>query len=144
MSRRAQETGSLDSSPTVDFTDRFERAGGSGKPRYGQLTVCWAPTDEEARRTVQEWWPTAALSGTLSTELATPELFESATELAREEDVEESILCSADPARHFQKLKEFVDASFDHVYVHQVGPRQEDFFRFYEKEILPEARFRRI
>ena len=122
----------MDSSPTVDFTDRFERAGGSGKPRYGQLTVCWAPTDEEARRTVQEWWPTAALSGTLS------------TELAREEDVEESILCSADPARHLEKLKEFVDAGFDHVYVHQVGPRQEDFFRFYEKEILPEARFRRI
>ena len=56
--------------------DRFERAGGAGKPTYGQLTVCWAPTDEEARRTAHEWWPTAALAGQLWTELATPELFQ--------------------------------------------------------------------
>ncbi|MGH9322055.1 MAG: TIGR03557 family F420-dependent LLM class oxidoreductase [Vicinamibacteria bacterium] len=130
--------------PDREFIDRFERAGGSGKPTYGQLTVCWAPTDEEACRTAHEWWPTAALPGKLSSEVATPDLFESATELAREEDVADSILCSADPARHLEKLTEFVDAGFDHVYVHQVGPRQEDFFRFYEKEVLPEARFRRI
>ncbi len=117
--------------------DRFERAGGTGKPTYGKLTVCFAPTDEVARRTAHEWWPTGALSGQLASELATPELFESATELARAEDVTKSILCSADPGKHVRKLKEFVDAGFSHVYVHQVGPRQEDFFRFYQREVLP-------
>jgi G6PDH family F420-dependent oxidoreductase len=119
--------------------EQFERAGGEGKPKYGKLTVCWAPTDEEARRTAHEWWPTAALNGRLSTELATPELFENATDLARSEDVGRSILCSADPEKHLTKLEEFEEAGFSHVYVHQVGPRQEDFFRFYQREVLPEA-----
>jgi len=27
---------------------------------------------------------------------------------------------------------------FDHVYIHQVGPDQEGFFRFCEREILPQ------
>ncbi len=119
--------------------DSFERAGGAGKPTYGLLTVCWAPTDEEARRTAHEWWPTAALAGQLWTELATPELFQSATELARSEDIAKSILCSSDPEKHAKKLKEFVAAGFSHVYVHQVGPRQEDFFRFYQRQVLPEV-----
>jgi len=32
-----------------------------------------------------------------------------------------------------------VKAGFDHVYVHQVGPDQEGFMRFYEREILPHS-----
>jgi hypothetical protein len=30
-----------------------------------------------------------------------------------------------------------VKAGFDHVYVHQVGPDQAGFMRFYQREILP-------
>jgi len=36
-------------------------------------------------------------------------------------------------------IREFVAAGFDHVYVHQVGPDQEGFLDFYEREILPAA-----
>jgi hypothetical protein len=35
------------------------------------------------------------------------------------------------------KIREFADAGFDHVYVHQVGPDQGPFFSFYEREVLP-------
>jgi hypothetical protein len=27
---------------------------------------------------------------------------------------------------------------YDHIYVHQIGPKQEEFFQFYERNILPE------
>jgi coenzyme F420-dependent glucose-6-phosphate dehydrogenase len=40
-------------------------------------------------------------------------------------------------------IQEFIDAGYDHVYVHQVGPDQEGFFRFAEREILPALRERR-
>ena len=40
---------------------------------------------------------------------------------------------------HLEAIESFADAGFDHVYVHQVGPNQEGFFDFYEREILPEA-----
>jgi hypothetical protein len=35
-------------------------------------------------------------------------------------------------------LQKFIDGGFDHVYIHQVGPDQEGFFRFYQRHILPE------
>jgi hypothetical protein len=31
----------------------------------------------------------------------------------------------------------FLEAGFDHVYVHQVGPDQKGFFDFYAREVLP-------
>lgn len=33
-----------------------------------------------------------------------------------------------------------VDAGFDEVYVSQIGPDQESFLRFYEREVLPAFR----
>ncbi len=55
----------------------------------------------------------------------------------REEDVAESILCGADVDRHLAAIQKFVDAGYDHVYIHQVGPDQSGFLRFYQERILP-------
>ena len=55
------------------------------------------------------------------------------------EAVKKEIVCGPDPQRHLDGIGEFVTAGFDHVYVHQVGPDQEGFMRFYEREILPNA-----
>ena len=33
-----------------------------------------------------------------------------------------------------------LDAGYDHVHVDQVGPDQEGFFQFYEREVLPHFR----
>jgi hypothetical protein len=49
-------------------------------------------------------------------------------------------LCGPDAGAHLEAIGEFADAGFDHVYVHQVGPDQEGFIAFYEREVLPEAR----
>jgi len=64
-----------------------KNAGGKGKPRYGQVTVCWAESEEEGRRTALEWWPNVGLKGDLSQDLALPEHFEQASEHVTEEDV---------------------------------------------------------
>ena len=34
-------------------------------------------------------------------------------------------------------IRAFIKGGFDHVCVHQVGPDQEGFMRFYAREILP-------
>lgn len=54
-----------------------------------------------------------------------------------EEDVVELVACGPDPDTHIEMIERYTDAGFDHVYVHQVGPNQADFFDFYEREILP-------
>ena len=128
--------GFVGTSPDRELIETFEQAGGAGKPRYGQLTVCWAETEEEAKRTAHEFWPNAAVKGDLSQELPLPEHFEQASQNVTEDDVAETIVCGPDPERHLEQLRQYVDAGYDHVYVHQVGPDQEGFFRFCEREII--------
>jgi coenzyme F420-dependent glucose-6-phosphate dehydrogenase len=129
--------GLITTAPETDLLKRFEGGGGTGKPSYGQLTVCWAQDEASARRTAYEYWPTAAVRGELNQELPTPTHFEQVAKMVREEDVAQAIICGPDPERHIAGVKAFVDAGYDHVYVHQIGPDQEGFFRFYAREVLP-------
>jgi coenzyme F420-dependent glucose-6-phosphate dehydrogenase len=131
--------GLVSTAPDPELVERFERAGGRG-PRYGQLTVCWAASEEEARRTAHEWWPNAALTGPLSQELPLPSHFEEAARMVSEDDVAETVVCGADPEAHLEGIARFATAGFDHVYVHQVGPDQEGFLDFYASEVIPGIR----
>jgi coenzyme F420-dependent glucose-6-phosphate dehydrogenase len=127
-------------SPNAEARKEFEAAGAQGKPRIGQLHVCWAASDAEARRIAHEWWPNAGLQGELSVELPLPRHFEQAVATVREEDIARAMVCSADPERHVAAIEEFARAGFDKVYVAQAGRDQEGFFRFYEREVLPRLR----
>lgn len=124
--------------PDEELLGRFDSGGGSGKPRYGQLHVCYADDEAQARKRAHEIWPNAAMSGSLGQELATTEDYEAVAQLVREEDVAESVVCGPDPERHLEAIREYEQAGFTHVFVHQVGLEQEPFLRFYAERILPE------
>jgi G6PDH family F420-dependent oxidoreductase len=115
----------------------FDEAGGKGKPKYGQVTVCYAESQSEAKATALKWWPNAALEGELMQELPTPAHFEQATSWVDEDAIAQKIPCGPDPETHIQAIREYSDAGYTHVYVHQVGPDQASFFKFYEREVLP-------
>ena len=124
-------------SPEAEQVKIFERAGGKGKPKYAELSVCWARDEKQAKRTAKEWWPTSVIASALHWELPLPSHFEAATEDVTEDEVAEEIVCGADPARHLEAIRKYVKAGFDHVCIHQVGPEQEGFLAFYEREVLP-------
>jgi len=126
--------------PEREFIERFESAGGRGKPRYGQLHVCWAENESEAKRTAHEWWPNTAVPPKPTVDLASPADFEEAAKEVSAEDVAEKVTLGPDPKTHLDAIREYEDAGYDHVYVHQIGPDQDGFFRFYSEEILPEVR----
>jgi G6PDH family F420-dependent oxidoreductase len=132
--------GLITTAPDKEVVQAFGAAGGTGKVRYGQVSVCWAEDEATARRAAYEWWPTAAVPGELSQELPLPRHFEQATKTVREEDVAQVVVCGPDPERHREAIRRFLDAGIDHVYLHQVGPDQAGFFRFYAREILPAFR----
>jgi len=121
-------------SPEAALIEKFTEAGGSG-PRYGQATICWAASEDEAKKTAFEWWPNAGIGGELSQELPLPRHFEQAAELITPDDLAEKLPLGPDPDRHAEAVKAFVDAGYDHVYIHQVGPDQEGFFDFFEREL---------
>jgi coenzyme F420-dependent glucose-6-phosphate dehydrogenase len=128
--------GFISTAPDPQLIETFKVNGGGDKPRYGQLSVCWARSEAEAIRTAFEWWPNVAVKGEVWVELPTPAHFEQAAQMIREEDVTKVIICGPDPERHISAIEKFIDAGYDHVYIHQIGPDQEGFFRFYEQEIL--------
>jgi DNA-binding IclR family transcriptional regulator len=86
-------------------------------------------------------WPQGSLSGELNQLLPTPRHFEQACEMVEESDVRESSNpTTPDADEHIDSIQQAVDAGFDHVYVHQVGPNQTEFLEFYEEEVLPSFR----
>ncbi len=132
--------GLISTAPQAEIVAKFDNAGKRGRPHIGQITVCWGRTEQDARKTAYQWWRNTALKGEVSQELAIPLQFEQASSVAREEDVAKEIICGPDPQKHIQEIQKYVQAGFEQVYVHQVGPDQEGFFEFYQREILPKFR----
>jgi coenzyme F420-dependent glucose-6-phosphate dehydrogenase len=130
--------GLVSTAPETEICRTYRDAGGSGAT-YGMLTVCWAASEAEARATALEWWPNAALKGPLAQELPLPSHFEEAAAMVDEKSLAETIVCGPDPEAHLSGIREFADAGFEHVYVHQVGPDQDGFIDFYEREVLGKA-----
>jgi G6PDH family F420-dependent oxidoreductase len=123
--------------PDAEVVKRFDEAGGSGKPCFVQLSVCWAEDEAEARRTAHRICPNVALQGELGNQLPHPRHYEQAVQMVTEDDVAEVITCGPDPERHAAAIQRCLDAGYDRVHVYQVGADQEGFFAFYEREILP-------
>lgn len=128
--------GLIATSPSEETVNVYREDGGDG-PRIGSFALCWAESEEAARKTALEWWPNAAIGGNLGQELRLPSEFEAAAQLVREEDVAEMVPCGPDPAPVLEQIDVYVKAGFDHVFMHQVGPDQEGFFRFFERELAP-------
>jgi coenzyme F420-dependent glucose-6-phosphate dehydrogenase len=52
----------------------------------------------------------------------------------------ESLLISADPARHAAWLREFIELGFEELLLHQVGTNQREFIEVFGREVLPQFR----
>jgi G6PDH family F420-dependent oxidoreductase len=128
--------GYIGTTPEKEGVDAYRKAGGDG-PRYGQMTVCWARSEAEARRTALEWWPTAAIRGNAGQELALPKDFEDLASMVDEEAVAKAVTCTASERPILDKIEKYVEAGYDHVYLHQVGPDQRGFLEFAERSLLP-------
>jgi coenzyme F420-dependent glucose-6-phosphate dehydrogenase len=129
--------GLIVTSPDNKVKDEFERAGGQGKPAYGEMAVCWAEDEKEARRTAFECWPILGLKGELTQILPVPAHFEQAAKTLREEDVAQQIVCGPDPAPYIEHLREYQQAGYANVFIHQIGSDQAGFLRFCERELMP-------
>ncbi|HKT84432.1 MAG TPA: TIGR03557 family F420-dependent LLM class oxidoreductase [Solirubrobacterales bacterium] len=132
--------GLIGTAPVAESVEQFRAEGGKGKPTYGQLHVCWAEDEEAAKKLALEQWPNGVIGGSYFLELPLPAHFEEAAEALDTDDIGESIVCGPDPERHRAAIQEYVDAGYDHVYLHQIGEDQEGFFDFYQREVFPSFR----
>jgi len=131
--------GLITTDPDEETIDTFREAGGDGKPKFVKLNVCWAESEAEARQTYQQWWPTTGISARFHADLPTPSHFEDAVELMKGRvEIPPEIPLGPDMDKHLKMFQKVSRLGFDHLYIHQIGPEQEGFFKFYEKQIIPE------
>lgn len=137
----ARVAGRLDglvaTSPDKEVMSEFTAAGGKNKPRYGQITVCWDDDERRAIETARRIWPATAFGWEVRGNVTTPEQFDDMSQYVPEDVIAKNIICGPDPQRIADQVRTFRQGGFDHIYFHQVGPRQEEFIRFFEKQLAP-------
>jgi coenzyme F420-dependent glucose-6-phosphate dehydrogenase len=130
--------GLIATKPDRDLIKNFREKAGRDKPCFGEIHVCFDPDERKAQHLAHEIWPVVGLPGQLYSELPLPSLFEKTSELVSVEQVAALLPCGPDPEKHLNAIREYIKAGFDQIYIHQIGPEQEQFMDFYAREILPQ------
>jgi G6PDH family F420-dependent oxidoreductase len=126
----------VNTTPDEEIVKAYRDAGGKG-PLYGQVRLCWAEDEREARKTAFKLWRHTGLGGTINQELPRPSDFDAVAESVTEEMATAEVPCGPDPKPVLEQIRKWEQAGFDHVSLHQIGPDQEGFFRFWENELQP-------
>ncbi len=127
-------------SPNPNLLQEFDNAGGKGKPRYGQMTLCWANDMATARKTAFRYWRTSVVPGPLHPNLRLPSDFDQISKLANEESLVGKVPMGPDAEMYVSRIQEYIDTGFDHIFLHQIGHDQDGFFEFMSREVLPHVR----
>ena len=122
--------------PDEEIVSAYREAGGDG-PLYGMVRLCWAEDEEEAKETAFRLWRHTGLGGTINQELPRPSDFDAVAESVTKEMATGSLPCGPDPEPVLAEIRKWQEAGFDRIALHQVGPDQDGFFRFWEQELQP-------
>ena len=126
----------VNTTPDEEIVSAYREAGGDG-PLYGQVRLCWAEDEEEAKETAFRLWRHTGLGGTINQELPRPSDFDAVAESVTKEMATGSLPCGPDPEPVLAEIRKWQEAGFDRIALHQVGADQEGFFRFWEQEVQP-------
>jgi G6PDH family F420-dependent oxidoreductase len=127
--------------PDGELGRLFDRAGGEGKPRVGQIPVSF---DTDADRAIERahrlfrwfgsgWKVNAELPGTAA--------FDGASKFVGLDDVAASIPCGDDVGSFVKAITEYQDAGFTDIALVQIGGSEQlEFISWAESELLPALR----
>jgi G6PDH family F420-dependent oxidoreductase len=119
-----------------ELVDRYRSAGGRG-PTSAGLRVCWGPDADECARLAHHLWRSSGVPGELAQELRSPALLEQAASLVTVESVAQHVACGPEVEPIVDAVRAYIDAGFDRIFLNQIGPRQKEFFQFFDHELAP-------
>jgi G6PDH family F420-dependent oxidoreductase len=127
--------------PRAELGQMFDEAGGSGKPRIGQIALSYDLDQGIAVKRAMEQFRWFTGGWRVNAELPVPASFDAASKMVRPEDVAAQIPCGPDVGRHVAGIRQFEAAGFTHVALVQVGgDTQEQFITWAASELLPTLR----
>jgi G6PDH family F420-dependent oxidoreductase len=124
--------------PQPELGQMFDAAGGAGKPRVGQLPVCYDRDRDTAVKRAHEQFRWFGGGWKVNAELPGPAAFAAASQFVRPEDVAAAIPCGPDVDAFVDAAQPFKDAGFTHLALVQVGAdSQAEFIDWAARELLP-------
>lgn len=127
--------------PEAELGEMFDRAGGKGKPRVGQIAIAYDLDRDTAVKRAHTQFRWFGLGWKVNADLPNPDSFAGATQFVTEQQVSEQLACGPDVEEHVQAIKPYLDAGFDEVALVQIGGDcQEQFIAWAERELLPALR----
>jgi G6PDH family F420-dependent oxidoreductase len=127
--------------PEPELLEAFDRHGGTGKPRVGQIPVSYDPDRDAATARAYEQFRWFGGGWKVNSELPGPAAFAAASRFVRPQDVADSIPCGDDVGDFMDAVRAYRDAGFTEVALVQIGgAHQRPFLEWAEKELLPGLR----
>jgi hypothetical protein len=120
--------------PRADLVEAFVAGGG---PRYAEAAMCYAKHEEDARKIAHKyfrWWLTG---WPVMAELANTEGFAAVSKSGSPEAVAKQLSGGPSAELQLQTIERYVQAGFDHIIRVQVGPEQQAFIEFFERQLAP-------
>ncbi|MGP3769235.1 LLM class F420-dependent oxidoreductase [Streptomyces sp. SDT5-1] len=127
--------------PKPELVSAFDRHGGEGKPRIGQLPVCYDVDRGAAVARAHDQFRWFGGGWKVNSELPHPDSFAGATQFVRPSDVAESIPCGDDVDEFVKAAQPFADAGFTGLALVQIGgDAQREFLEWSSVRLLPALR----
>jgi G6PDH family F420-dependent oxidoreductase len=124
--------------PKAGLLEAFDRHGGQGKPRVGQLPVCYDADRDTAVKRAHAQFRWFGSGWKVNSELPHPDAFEAATQFVTPDDVAESIPCGDDPEAFVEAVRPYAEAGFTEIALVQIGGEsQEAYLDWSAKTLLP-------
>jgi G6PDH family F420-dependent oxidoreductase len=120
--------------PRADLTGTYAQAGGAG-PRYAEVPMAWAPTEEAGVREALKTSRWAVTGWKVMSELPNPANFEAASATVREQDIRDQFATGPDAEPYVRAVRTYADAGFDHLVLMNAGPDPDGFLDFFQKEL---------
>ncbi|GHF20206.1 LLM class F420-dependent oxidoreductase [Streptomyces morookaense] len=127
--------------PKKELVEAFDRFGGAGKPRIGQLAVCYDPDRDAAIERAHAQFRWFGLGWRVLAELPHEVSFAAASRFVTKDDVVQAIPCGTRVEDFVAAVRQFTEAGFTEVALVQVGgDHQSGYLRWAAEELLPALR----
>jgi G6PDH family F420-dependent oxidoreductase len=127
--------------PDPSLGELFDKHGGTGKPRIGQIPISWDASKDKAIERAHDQFRWFGGGWKVNAELPGPASFDAASQFVTKDDIAQSISCGPDLDAHVEAIKKFVDAGFTDIALVQIGgDTQPEFLDWAERELLPALR----
>jgi G6PDH family F420-dependent oxidoreductase len=124
--------------PKGELAEMFEAAGGAGKPKVGQMPICFDTDKDAAVKRAHSLFRWFGLGWKVNAELPGPPAFDSASSFVKPDDVAGSIPCGDDVDAVLEAAKEYADAGFTQLALVQIGgDQQQPFLEWTRQTLLP-------